>query len=114
MISYLQQTFVIFTNGIICDLNTALEQRKSMKSDGIVKNEGYISDVLYTNVEHDIYIGLIIENVDKKEFYWTKFTNSSLSEFASFELKSSDDNLVGYMFNKPNKNEDLALLTICN
>lgn len=84
-----------------------------MNSDGIVKDDSYISDLLYTNVENDIYIGLIIANDNTKEFYWKKFTNKCLSEFANFKLQCANNELVGYMFNKPNQNEDVALLTIC-
>lgn len=103
----------MFTNGLIYKLNAAIEQRKTIKSDGIVQDNDYISDVLYTNVENNIYIGLIIGQDENKMFYWMEFSDDHELASSSFALNCSNYDLVGYMFNKPNNQEDVALITIC-
>lgn len=109
----MRRTFVIFSNGLIYELDAALENRKNIKTEGIVGPEEYVSDFVYTNVDDNIYIGLITTKNERKAFHWIKFAETRESEFCNFELKSENFELVGYMFNKPNNDEEVSLMTLC-
>ncbi|CAG9854646.1 unnamed protein product [Phyllotreta striolata] len=94
---------ILFQNGALCNLEDAIEERKTLNPVGL--NLDNIDHILYEEINDQIYVGLISGDI----LYWTKFEENN-SSFSKIPLRREDVDIRGFVFH--NIRNSIHLLTL--
>lgn len=113
ILSFDDNSFVIFKNGGIVPLSVVLDKNKDLKIDDVVDtSKEEIVDAFYVVVEKSIYICLLVKCEGITCFVWTVFLeDTAYQQYNKIELQRSSTKITGYLLCQLNK--EIHLLTLC-
>lgn len=111
-----QKVFIIFENGSIVRLSSAINNRKDLELTDIIdiRNE-YIKDIITTYVDNETYFGFLVADkiTEDLKMVLTILDENEKCEIRKINIKREGFTLSGYIFGKVYERENIKLYSLC-